>query len=167
MDGPVPDLKVRQCFGLIASPHACCHNARRVALGADGVVKMTAPIGAVGKDLAGIFRQRIWASFAVVDIGGRDRNFLYQRRIRIGADMGLEAVNRWLAFMLDPMRIAIPFAGGCDNRRSDESAGLDPDRPGLELAGDRLEQGLVRRKRPVRRLPCRFRGSTAGVGQSW
>ena len=82
MDRLVPGIKAGQRFGLIASPHARCHDARRAAFGADGVAKMTALIGAVGKDFARIVRQRIRAGFAVIDIGGRDGNFLHQSNAR-------------------------------------------------------------------------------------
>ena len=57
--------------------------------------------------------------------------------------MGLEAMNGWFAFVLDPMALFIILAGRGDNRRIDERAGLHLDRLGLELAGDRVEQGLV------------------------
>lgn len=52
-------------------------------------------------------------------------------------------MNSWFALVLDPTRLAITFAGRCDDRRIDKRADLDSDRFGLQLAGDRLEQGLV------------------------
>ncbi|WP_245270111.1 hypothetical protein [Nitrobacter hamburgensis] len=41
----------------------------------------------------------------------------HKRRIGIGANTGLEAMNSRLAFVVDPMRFAIIFAGRCDDRR--------------------------------------------------
>lgn len=57
--------------------------------------------------------------------------------------MGLEAMNGWFAFMLDPMALFIILTGGGDDRRIDKRAGFHLDRFSLELAGDRVEQGLV------------------------
>lgn len=57
--------------------------------------------------------------------------------------MGLEAVHRRFALVLDPMRLAVLLAGRGDKGGIDERPPLDPDRPGLELSGDGLEQRLV------------------------
>jgi hypothetical protein len=57
MDRPVPGVKARQRFHLVASSHLRCHTARHAALCQDGIAKMTAPIGTVGENLARIVRQ--------------------------------------------------------------------------------------------------------------
>jgi len=84
--------------------------------------------------LARIVRQGTGASLAVVDIGGSDGDLFHQCGIGISADMGLEAVNRRLALVFDPMRIAVVLARRSDDRRIDKGASLDLDRLRLELA---------------------------------
>ncbi len=87
-------LRPAQRFPLIPSPHGGGDNARRSTLGAHGLGKDLAAIGAVGEHLAGVQRKSCEASSAIMDIGRRDRHFLDQRCLRIRADMGLEAVGR-------------------------------------------------------------------------
>lgn len=130
-------------FRLHRPPHAGGDNLRFAAPGADASPKWLPPIRAVGKYLAGFVGQCCGAGLAIVDVGGRDGDFFCKRRIGIGADMGLEAMNSRFAFVLDPMRLAIILAGRCDDRRIDKRADLDPNCFGLQLAGDRLEQELV------------------------
>lgn len=57
--------------------------------------------------------------------------------------MCLEAMHSWLAFVLDPTRFIIFFAGRGDDGCIDQRAGLHPDRLGFELGGDRVEQHFV------------------------
>jgi hypothetical protein len=95
---------------------------------------VTASIGTVGKNRFRIVWQCRGTGLAVIHIGGRNRNILHKRRIRIGADLGLEAMNGGLALVLDPMRVTIAFAGGCDNRRIYERTGFDLDRLILALS---------------------------------
>ena len=45
VDWLVPGLKPRQCFGLVASPHAGGDDAWRSTLGAHRVGEMIAPVG--------------------------------------------------------------------------------------------------------------------------
>ena len=106
---------------------------------------MLSPIGAVGKDFARIAGQRLRTRLAVVDIGRRDRDFLNQRGVGVGANLRLEAVNGGLALVLDPMAFVIFFACRRNDRRVDKSAGLHLYRLGFELAGDLVEQRLVQR----------------------
>jgi hypothetical protein len=61
-----------------------------------------APVGTVGKHVAGIVGQSIGAGLAVINVGGCYGDFLDKGRIRISADMGLEAMNRRSALMLEP-----------------------------------------------------------------
>jgi hypothetical protein len=114
--------------------------------------RMTAPIGAVGENLARIVRNASGPALPSSILTAVTAIFFHERRISVGADMGLEAMNRWLALMLDPMRITIALAGGGDDRRIDKSADLNPDRRGLDLAGDLFKQRSV----PAygRRWPC-------------
>lgn len=109
---------------------------------------MAPSIGAVREHFAEIIRQRRGAGLAVVDVGRRDGDLLHQCGLGVGSDMGLEAMNRRSALVLDPMRLAVALAGGGDDGRIDQRARLQPDRPRFELGGDRLEQGLVQ---PARR----------------
>lgn len=60
------------------------------ALRPHGIAKVIAAIGAVGKHFAGIVGQCFRACPAVIDIGGCDRDFLDQRCIGVGTNMGLE-----------------------------------------------------------------------------
>ena len=95
-----------------ACPNAGGDNAGNAALCPHGVAKVIAAVGAIGKHLAGIIGSASGACLTVIDISGCDRDFLDQRRIGIGADMGLEAVNSPLSFVLYPARIVIALTGG-------------------------------------------------------
>jgi len=132
VDRLVPGLKARQCFSFVASPHTGGEDARRSTLGAHRVAEMIAAIGTVGKHLTRIIGKRISTGLAVIDVGGRDGDFFHKRRIGVGANMGLEAMNGWFAFVLDPMALFIILAGRGDDRRIDKRAGLHLDRFGLE-----------------------------------
>jgi transposase len=87
-----------------------------------------------------------------------------ERAAQPSADMSLEAVNRRLAFVFHPPRIIIRLAGGGDDRRVDKRAGLDPNRPGFELAGDRLEHGFVQPPCAISTLRKRTKAVRSGVG---
>ena len=50
------------------------------------------------------------AGLGVIDIGRRDRDFLDQSRVGVGAHMSLEPMDRRPSLVLDPMRLAILFA---------------------------------------------------------
>lgn len=104
-------------------------------LGAHRITEMVASIGAIGKNLAGIVRQRSGAALAFVDIGRRDRDLLNKGRIGIGADMGLEAMNRWPALVFDPVALTIIVTRRGDDGRIDKGTGLHTDRLSLELTG--------------------------------
>lgn len=128
---PVPELLKR--LGFVAAPHAGGDDARGTALGANRIAEVALAVSAVREDLAGIVGQRIATCPAIVDIGGCDGDLFDNCRVGISADMGLEAVNGWLALVLDPSRVAILFTGRGYDRGIDQRAGLDRDRPGLEL----------------------------------
>ena len=68
---------------------------------------------------------------AIIDIGWRDRDFLNQRGVGVGADMRLETVNGQLALVLDPMPVVVFLARRNDERRINKRAGLHSYRPGL------------------------------------
>lgn len=131
MDRLVPGIETCQGFGLVAPPHTGGDDARRATFGAHRITEMAASVGAVGINLAGIVRQSIGTGLAVVDVGGRDGDLLDQSGIGIGTDMGLEAMNRWSALMLDPMALFVILTGRGDDRCIDKRAGLDPDRLAL------------------------------------
>lgn len=61
--------------------------------------------------------------------------------------MRCKAMIGWLALVLNPMGVAILFAGRGADRRIDQRSRLDPDRLCPELGGDRLEQRLVQSAR--------------------
>jgi hypothetical protein len=63
------------------------------ALDAHRLAEMGAAIGAVGEYLARRVGQRRRPRTAVVDVGWGDDNRLDERRIGVGTDMGLEAMN--------------------------------------------------------------------------
>ena len=54
-------------------------------------------------------------------------------------------MDRRPSLVLDPTRLAILLARGGDDGRIDKRPGLDPDRLGLELSGDLVEQRFVQR----------------------
>lgn len=114
----VPGPKACQCFGFVPSPHAgTCRWRRCVAFHPWHAPRgRIAAIGAFGKHLAGIVRQSIGTGLAVVAVGGRDGDLLDQGRIGVGTDMGLEAMNRWSALMLDPMALFVILTGRGDDR---------------------------------------------------
>ena len=58
--------------------------------------------------------------------------------------MRLETMHRRTFPVLEPMALAIIFTCRSNNRRIDNSAGLHSERLGLELAGDHVEQGLIK-----------------------
>jgi hypothetical protein len=64
--------------------------------------------------------------------------------------MGLEAVNRWLAFVFDPPRIVIILARRGDDRCIDKGASLHQNCLGFELTRDLLKQGFVQPMRNKR-----------------
>ena len=140
VDRWVPGIESLSGFGFVTAPDAGSNDAWRAALGAHGITKLRSPIGAVGKNLAGIVRQSLRASLAIIDIGRSDRDLFNQRSIGVGAHMGFEAVNRWSALVLNPMRVAVLLACRGNDGRIDERTGLDRACLGLELAGDFMEQ---------------------------
>jgi hypothetical protein len=97
VDRLIPFFELAKRLLFVAAPHAGGDDARCPAFRTDGVSKVTAPVGAVGKDLAGIIGQRIGASPAIIDVGRRDGDFFDKRRVGIGSDMGFEAMNCRLA----------------------------------------------------------------------
>ena len=96
-------------FRFIASPHSSGHNARRSTFGTNRLAKMVTTIGTVGINVAGIVRLHIRTGSAVIDIGGRQRNFLDKCRARIGANMGFATENRRLSELFDPMPVGVDF----------------------------------------------------------
>src|ERR1700733_12939486 len=64
-------------------------------------------------------------------------------RVGVGANMRLESIARRPAFVFDPARLAVAFARGGNDGGVDKRSCLDPDRLGLELGGDLVEQRLV------------------------
>ena len=69
-----------------------------------------------------------------------DGNLLHHRRIRVGADMGFEAMNGRFVFVLvlDPTGSTIALTGRSEDGRIDQCARLDLDHLGFELSGDRV-----------------------------
>ena len=143
VDRPVPSLKTRQRFRLVSTPHAGRSDAQTAALGLDGLAKSLSPIRAVGEYLAWLVRQGLRSGFAIIHVCGRNCDFLDQSRVGVGADMRLEAIDRRPAFVFDPARLVIAFARGGNDGGVDKRSCLDPDRLGLELGGDLVEQRLV------------------------
>ena len=90
MDGPVSGSRRARASVAPCPPHARRHDARRAAFGSDGVTEMTAPIGAVSKDLAGIGRQHIRTGLTTIDIGGRDGDLLHQVSLGIAPTWALK-----------------------------------------------------------------------------
>jgi len=92
MDRLISFMKLAQDFLFVTAPHAGGDDPRNAAFRTDSVTEITemiAAIGAVGKHLTRIVGQGFRACLAVIDIGGCDREFLDQRRIGIGANVGL------------------------------------------------------------------------------
>ena len=143
VDRPVPSLKTRQRFRLVSTPHAGRSDAQTAALGLDGLAKSLSPIRAVGEYLAWLVRQGLRSGFAIIHVCGRNCDFLDQSRVGVGADMRLEAIDRRPAFVFDPARLVVAFARGGNDGGVDKRPCLDPDRLGLELGGDLVEQRLV------------------------
>ncbi|WJI65569.1 hypothetical protein NLY43_13170 [Mesorhizobium sp. C416B] len=81
----------------------------------------------------------------------------------VGTDMGLEAMDRWSALMLDPMALFVILTGRGDDCRIDKCTGLHLNRLGLELAGDLVEQRLVR-PWATRAIRKRTKAVRSGVG---
>ena len=143
VDRPVPSLKTRQRFRLVSTPHAGRSDAQTAALGLDGLAKNLSPIRAVGEYLAWLVRQGLRSGFAIIHVCGRNCDFLDQSRVGVGADMRLEAIDRRPAFVFDPARLVVAFARGGNDGGVDKRSCLNPDRLGLELGGDLVEQRLV------------------------
>jgi hypothetical protein len=144
VDELIPVFELAKCFLFVAAPHAGGDYARRPAFGTNSVSKVATPVGAVSKDLAGVIGQRIRASPAIVDVGGRNGNFFDQRRVGIGSDMSFEAMNCRLALVLDPARVVITLAGGRNDRCVDKRTGLDRDRLRFELRCHSREQQPIK-----------------------
>ena len=89
----------------------------------DGVAKMLSPIGAVGEGLARIVGKSSRPRLVVVDVGWRDRDFLDQRGVGVGADTRPETMNGGLALVLQPMAFVVFLARRNDDRRIDKRAG--------------------------------------------
>lgn len=140
MDWLVPFLELLKRRLFVATPHASGDDPRDPALCTHRITEVAAAIGAVGEYLAGIIGQRMGACPAIVDVGRRDCNFLDQRGIGISPNMGLEAVNRRFALMLDPARLIIAITGRRNDRGIDKRSGLDRNRFGLELGCHAREQ---------------------------
>ena len=69
--------------------------------------KMRSPIGAVGEHLPRIVRKSSRTRPAIIDAGRRDRDFLDQRGVGVGADMRFETMNGKLALVLHPMALVV------------------------------------------------------------
>jgi hypothetical protein len=69
MDWLIPFLELVQRFLFVAPPHASGYDPRYAALRPHGITEVVAAIGALGKHLAGIVRQRFGACSSIVDIG--------------------------------------------------------------------------------------------------
>lgn len=151
----------RLCFGFVPSPHTGGDNTWRSTLGAHRVAEITATVGAVSKHVAGIVRQSIGAGLAVINVGGCDGDFLDKGHIRISADMGLEAMSRPSALMLDPTALIIVLTGRGDDRRIDKCAGLGLDSFGWPvIASNRL----LSRPFATRAFRKRTKAVRSGVG---
>src|ERR1700722_1801340 len=126
-----------------AALHAGRSDAQTAALGLDGLAKSLSPIRAVGEYLAWLVRQGLRSGFAIIHVCGRNCDFLDQSRVGVSANMRLEAIDCRPAFVFDPARLAVAFARGGNDGGVDKRSCLDPDRLGLELGGDLVEQRLV------------------------
>ena len=118
MDRLVPGLEALRHLGFIPTPQAGCDNPGYPTPGTHRITQVAPSTGTVGKDLTRVVRQCLWARPAILGIGRCDGNFLHQRCVGIGTDMGPEAVKGWLAFIcslpddpISPRRSALFMAG--------------------------------------------------------
>jgi len=162
MDGIIPGFQPGKRFPFVASPHRGRGNTERSAFRPDRIAshriashriashriaEMVASTGAVSKDLARIIRHGIRTRAAIVDIGPRDRDPLDRSRRGVSADMSPEAMHGLAASVLDPSCLVVTLRPGRDDRRINDRACPDPDRPRLQLGRHGFEQGLVDRAR--------------------
>lgn len=70
VDRLVPGIETCPDFGFVPAPHAGSDNAWRATLRDNCFAKMVASIGTVGINIAGIVRQCVRTSLAVIDVGG-------------------------------------------------------------------------------------------------
>lgn len=125
MDRPIPFEELARDFLFVAPPHAGDDDPGNATFRTDSVTEMIAAAGAVGKHLTRIVGQGFRACRAVIDIGGCDREFLHQRRIGVGANVDLEAMNGPPSLAFDPARIVIVLTGGGNDSGIDQGSGLD------------------------------------------
>ena len=111
----------------------CGHDARRAALGADGCPKGFSAVGAVGENFTGILHESFSACLAVMYVGRGNGDFLHECGFRICADVGLEAVARWLPLVFDPSGFVITFARRGDDGGVDDGTRLHVYCLGLQL----------------------------------
>lgn len=116
MDRLVPGVEMLVRFGLVTSPHACGDNLGCTTLGPCGDIEARTTISTIGKDFSRIVWKRLHPAFAVMDVGRRDGNLLYDRNVSVGADVRLEAVDRRLTLVLDAVRLIVVLAGRSDDR---------------------------------------------------
>jgi len=97
----------------------------------------------VSIDRARLRGQDGWQNRSIVDIGRRDLNPPHNSFF-VGRDMGLVSMNRLLATVPDPARLAVmPDARRSDDRCVNESASSHDDAVLIELPDDLLEQRTV------------------------
>ena len=140
MDRLVPGLEALRHLGFIPTPQAGCDNPGYPTPGTHRITQVAPSTGTVGKDLTRVVRQCLWARPAILGIGRCDGNFLHQRCVGIGTDMGPEAVKGWFALIFDPASIAVILTGRGDDGCIGLRAGLDPNGLGLEPTCDPDEQ---------------------------
>jgi len=100
--------------------------------------------GAFGQDLAAIVRQRFSTCVVVIDTGGGDRNLLDQRCTGVGTYTDHEAMYGPLSLVLYPACVAVSLAGGRNDGRVDQRAGLHCHCLRLELHGQSFKQRPVK-----------------------
>ncbi len=93
VDRAVPCGKASISLGLAPGPDVGNDDPWVSAACANRVSEHLAPISAVGLKVTRIVGKRRLAIAAVMGIARRDRDFLDQRGVRIGTDMGFIAVN--------------------------------------------------------------------------
>lgn len=101
LDWPVDPPQLLFCRCLVARPHTQLHHPGNPASVFHRLSETRPTIGAVGIDLARLVWHHIAPGIAIIDIGRRDPNPFDKIGGLIGCHMGLVAMHRFFALVLD------------------------------------------------------------------
>lgn len=143
MNGAVDLCKHCVRFVLVPGPNARLNHARLAALVGNRFFERSAPIRAVGENIAGFVGDDLLTRFAVIDIGRRCPEGFNERRTNIRRHMGFTSMTRFPAFVFNLARFIVVLAGAVDDRCVDQRARIDFNMTRFQLRRDARKQVIA------------------------